>query len=100
MKVLLVKPVVSRNVVLNVVPPIGLGYLATALRKNNIKVELIDCVLSRMDQEALRDYVIGSNPDVLGFSIFSHDIISVTESAKLIKQALPNITILLGRAHP
>lgn len=100
MKVLLVRPVTSSDVVLNVVPPIGLGYLATALRKNNIKVELVDCVLKGMDHAALTDYAVQSKPDIVGFSMFSHDLPSVSKSTRLIKEVLPNVTILLGGPHP
>ena len=49
MKVLLVRPITGRDVVLNVVPPIGLGYLASALRKHNIEVDLLDCILKKID---------------------------------------------------
>ena len=44
MKILLVKPVAKRNEIYNIIPPIGLGYLATALRRVGVEVDILDCV--------------------------------------------------------
>lgn len=52
-------------------PPIGLGYIATQLKKKNIKVKLIDAVASRL---SLKDLLIRINkvkPKFIGLNIFT-----------------------------
>ena len=46
MKVLLVRPISETHIIS---PPVGLGYLATALRKGNHQVEILDCVKEKMN---------------------------------------------------
>lgn len=51
-------------------PPLGLGYLAAALKKHGADVELVDCTFLTM-QEAL-NRIIHSNPQIVGvYSMFS-----------------------------
>ena len=38
----------SSNVEEDYLPPLGLGYIATYLKKANIDVELVDCVQQRL----------------------------------------------------
>ena len=100
MKVLLVRPVTPERLVLNVVPPMGLGYLASPLRKNKIAVDILDCVQRGCDYPQFENFVKEYNPDVIGFSSFSHDIPSVEQSIGLLKEINSRIVTFVGGPHP
>jgi anaerobic magnesium-protoporphyrin IX monomethyl ester cyclase len=46
-------------------PPLGLGYLASALQQIGADVELVDCTFQKPQQAIER--VVGAHPDVVGF---------------------------------
>ncbi len=100
MKVLLVRPVTPKRVVLNVVPPMGLGYLASSLKKNGIAVDILDCVQRKYDHFHFVDFVKKYNPDVVGFTSFSHDVPSVEKSIKLVKEVNSRVVTFVGGPHP
>ncbi len=51
-------------------PPLGLGYIAAALRKKGVKVDLVDCTF--LDRKEAVGKVKRSKPQVIGFySMFS-----------------------------
>jgi radical SAM superfamily enzyme YgiQ (UPF0313 family) len=52
-------------------PPLGLGYIATSLQRNNITVELIDSVALNISLENLLSRVRKVKPAYLGINIFS-----------------------------
>ncbi|MDD5085089.1 MAG: radical SAM protein [Candidatus Omnitrophica bacterium] len=99
MKVLLVRPVTSDKLVLNCVPLLGLGYLASALSKIGVSVRILSCVKEKMGQSELIAYIKGYCPDVVGFTAFTHDIPSVKESLGLIKNYRRDITTIVGGPH-
>jgi len=100
MKVLLVRPVTPEKVVLNVVPPMGLGYLATSLKNSGIAVDILDCVQRKYGYSQFTDFVKGYNPDVVGFTSFSHDVPSIEQSIKLVKEINSKIVTFVGGPHP
>ncbi len=101
MKILLVKPVVPKNFVLNCIPPLGLGYLATALRQAGInQVNILDCVKDNLSYEDFQKKVKRFKPDVVGFSVFSHDLTSLKKSLEITKRINPKIITIAGGPHP
>jgi radical SAM superfamily enzyme YgiQ (UPF0313 family) len=98
MKVLLVNPI-TRNISLSS-PDLGLGYLAGALKKENYRVEILDCVNLRMTFKKFEDYIAGLDFDVIGFRVFSTDLFSVKKSLLIVKRKCPDAKIILGGAHP
>jgi anaerobic magnesium-protoporphyrin IX monomethyl ester cyclase len=52
-------------------PPIGLGYIGTHLRKNGIEVELIDAVAQRIPLQDLINQLTAIQPDFVGVNIFT-----------------------------
>jgi radical SAM superfamily enzyme YgiQ (UPF0313 family) len=95
MKVLLVRPVDKQIEKIETWPPLGLGYLATALRKNH-SVEILDCPRQKITYEQFDTYVRQSKPDVVGFSLISLSLISTKKSASIVKQINPKITVIVG----
>lgn len=101
MKILLVKPVVPKNFVLNCIPPLGLGYLATALRKAGIdQINILDCVKDNLSYEDFEKTIKRLKPDVVGFSVFSHDLPSLKKSLEITKKINPKIITIAGGPHP
>jgi len=101
LKILLVKPVTPSGLVLNCVPPIGLGYLATALRNAGFKeIGILDCVKEGLDYVLFRKRVRAFNPDVIGFQVFSQDLPSLEKSLKMVKEVRPRIITVAGGPHP
>jgi anaerobic magnesium-protoporphyrin IX monomethyl ester cyclase len=63
-------------------PPLGLGYIASSLRKHGIHVELIDCTFLSPEEALLR--IKRSKPQIVGFySMFSMKKTSMDMASKL-----------------
>ena len=97
MKVLLVRPVSGTYIIS---PPIGLGYLATALRKAGHEAKILDCAKERFDLDAFGQFVKKVRPDAVGFQVWSCDVPNVRESLQIVKAVNPNIVTIIGGAHP
>ncbi len=83
-----------------VVPPVGLGYLATALRRAGFNsVTIIDSIRENLSIPQLVDKLVSLNPRIIGFQVFSSDFVSVRDSINLIKQKIPGAMIILGGPH-
>lgn len=98
MKILLVNPI-TRNISLSS-PDLGLGYLATALEKENHNVDILDCVNLKMTFEKFENYIADIDVNVIGFRVFSTDLLSVKKSLSIVRNKRPDVIIILGGAHP
>ena len=96
MKVLLISPMSESHYF---VPTVGLGFLATALRKNNFNVGLIDGVKSRLTVEKLSRIILKNKPDVIGISFFSCDFSIIKEYVNKIKEINKETIVILGGPH-
>jgi radical SAM superfamily enzyme YgiQ (UPF0313 family) len=96
--VLLITP--SRESNQYIVPPIGLGYLATALRKDNFNADIFDTVKKNLNQQQLLNKIKKFNPKILGIQLFGYDVSPSKNFLKLVRKELPLIKIILGGAHP
>lgn len=95
--ILLITP--SRESNQYIVPPIGLGYLATALRNENFSVDIFDTVKKNFNQHQLLEQIKKTNPKILGIQLFSYDVSPSKKFLKKLKKELPLIKIILGGAH-
>ena len=100
MKVLLVNPPVPKRTILNVLPPIGLGYLSTALKKNGIVVNILDCIKKKLAFSDFVEEVKKSQPEVIGIQVFSHAFEMVKKGLTLIRKAKDDVVIVVGGPHP
>ncbi len=66
-------------------PPLGLGYIATNLRRNGIDVALIDAVDSRIPLKELSEILIEFRPDFIGLNIFTTNYDLVKELVETIR---------------
>lgn len=99
MKILLVQPIKDKRRVLNLMPNLGLGYLATSLRKK-FTVQILDCVKENIDFDAFAHFIKKNQFDVIGFTMFSCDIESIRQSIKIVKDINPKIVVVVGGPHP
>jgi len=100
MKIVLIRPVTKKELVLNVVPPIGLGYLASSLRNHGHDVLIVDSVKDGLTQDELVSLVLGESPKFIGFQVFSHDVQSVTRTIAMVKERDASVIALVGGPHP
>ncbi len=80
-------------------PRIGIAYLAAYLRKNKIKVKILDCKsldLSYQDVAAvIREY----NPKIVGLGPFTEEIYEAYKVCQVAKGVNPDIITIFGGPH-
>jgi len=97
MQILLITPISNTHYI---VPPIGLGYLASALRKNGFgSVSILDCIKEGFDFNDFEDFIKKEKPEVIGFQVFSFDFARVKRSIGIVKKINPESIIIVGGAH-
>lgn len=82
------------------VPPLGLGYLATAARRDGFDVHILDCTRDRLDSDGFRRRILESRPRMVGFQTFSYDFHTVRQALAVVKEIDPGIVTVVGGAHP
>ena len=74
-------------------PPFGLGYIGNELKKNNLKVELLDCVLDNLTMSEIVEFIQSKQPKFVGINIFSVNFELVK---KIIEKYPDDTTFLVG----
>lgn len=96
-QILLVTPISDTHYV---VPPIGLGYLASALRKSGFKnLSILDCIKERYNYGDFETFIKREQPQIVGFQIFSFDFLRVKRLIGIIKKVNPETIVIVGGAH-
>jgi len=96
MKILLAK---LKSEADEIIPPIGLGYLATAVRKKH-EVEILDCLKGNIGIEKLVDFIAKKNFDLAGVLFFTMNFPDVKKFSELLKQKSPGTKLVVGGPHP
>ncbi len=100
MKVLLIVPPKKSYFGLEKFPPVGLGYIATALRKHNHEIQIVDCVRDQISLSGLKQVIEEKKPDVVGITVWSLSLKEASDALKLAK-SLNNVVItVVGGPHP
>ena len=99
MKLLLMTPLSVYVHEIPEIPDLGLGYLATALRKSGHTVLLEDWG-SRLGPDDLADLLRSSRPDLVGVKVFTKDAAGARKTIDVIRQALPEAVVVIGGPHP
>lgn len=97
MKVLLVKPYSDFP---TRIPPLGLGYLASALRAAGHEPRVLDCPRQGLDRDAVAETLAGWQPGVVGFQTFTADLPVIRELCADARRLLPGAVLVLGGPHP
>ena len=96
MKILLVKPKLRVD---NILPVLGLGYLANAI-KDKHAVRILDCMKEDFSLDDYARYLKDYKPDVVGIQCFTYDIYIVADYLKQTRQILPDAITMIGGPHP
>ncbi|MFZ3060705.1 MAG: radical SAM protein [Candidatus Methanoperedens sp.] len=97
MKVLLINP---PSGIENPILPLGLGYIAAVLEKNDIDVKVIDATALHLNQMQLVNEIISFQPDIVGVSIMTPTYSASIETVRMIRKIAPKIVIIVGGPHP
>ncbi|MFZ2088632.1 MAG: radical SAM protein [Desulfobaccales bacterium] len=81
-------------------PPLGLIYIATAAQKTlGDKIIIVDAYSEGLYAEEAAARVLSHQPDVFGLSVMSTNINRGLKLLKMVKQARPTVTTVLGGQH-
>ena len=80
-------------------PPLGMAYMASIMRKNGYDVGLIDGYAMKYDKDELIERIRQENPDILMFGTVTPAFRTVIEWLEIIKHNFPNVPIILGGPH-
>ncbi len=80
-------------------PPIGLMYVAAALEKAGFDVNILDNYLMKKSIVEVKQLVLNLNPQIVGITCGSATYARCIETAKAIKEVLPNCKIVVGGWH-
>ena len=97
MKVLLIKPYSHFP---TRIPHLGLGYLATALRRAKHTPLIADCTRESINCRGLLHLARESAAEVVAISMFSADFPVVSDLIPKLRRALPGANLILGGPHP
>jgi len=106
MKVLLVnppwrnKPKSLWSGISGVLPPLGLGYLASMLLNKGIDVQILDLNAHQQQPEALADFLQDKKFDWIGITATTNLVPAAKKLAQLARQQMPSAKIILGGVHP
>ena len=96
MKILLVKPKLRLD---NIIPVLGLGYLAHAIRDKH-EVRILDNMKEDLTLDEYAEYLALFKPDVVGIQCFTYDIYVVADYLRTTKQTLLHASTIIGGPHP
>ncbi len=99
MKILLIQPFKDPGLMGESYPPIGLGYLATAVRKNGHSVYILDCLKDNYNYRNFIRNVKNISPDLVGINLFSISVPFVDKMIDMINKEIPHTIIVLGGPH-
>ena len=100
MKILLINPLTSERGMVNITPNLGLGYIATSLRKNGFEVDIWDGVKKGLTRKKLKERLKMLDYDVAGFQTYTYSVPYVQEGLKWAKSLNPKVITIIGGAHP
>ncbi len=95
MKIVLARPCYHTHIV---TPPLGIGYLASALRAKGHAVEMADGLLSGEPNTALTGRILAGKPDIVGVTALTSFFHEAADLARLLKKA--GVPVVMGGVHP
>jgi len=89
----------SMKRIMNVVQPLGLGYIAALLERDGYGVAIEDCQCLELDHEGLTARLKKFGPDIVGISATTPTFASTLITARTVRRSLPNAVVVIGGAH-
>ena len=99
MKVLLTQPLTLYVEEPPLIPDLGFGYIATQLKKKAYDVFLRDWNMNP-NIDSFKTCLTETRPNVVGMKIFTKDVGAAKKTISIIREALPQVTIVIGGPHP
>ena len=99
MKILLLNPISASKMPI-VIPNLGLGYLASALRNRGHSVSILDCNKEQLTMKDISVCLREKSYRLIGIQVYSCDISTAKRTVEIIKQITPETTIVVGGPHP
>jgi len=81
------------------VPPVGLAYIASFLKKANCSAKLIDLMFTALNWEDVRNLIKDKSPQWVGISATTPQINEAFITAKIVKEVNPEIKVVIGGIH-
>ncbi|NOZ86514.1 MAG: B12-binding domain-containing radical SAM protein [Deltaproteobacteria bacterium] len=78
---------------------LGLGYLATALRRNGLAVEIEDLCRPFSSPKSFAAKVAVSRPKVVGFKVWTPALGLVRKYVRAVREAVPGVQLIVGGPH-
>lgn len=89
----------SMRLVQNIIPSLGLSYLAAVLEKNSYNVRIIDCTLG-IAYEHLKDILYNAEkPDIIGITATTPTFGSARTVAEIARSLFRDSLIVIGGVH-
>jgi radical SAM superfamily enzyme YgiQ (UPF0313 family) len=79
--------------------PLGLGYIAAILRKNNFDVKVFDLLIDKKSDDEVLNFIKYFLPSIIGFSAVTPVVNSAYRLAEKIKKTFPDIFLIIGGPH-
>jgi radical SAM superfamily enzyme YgiQ (UPF0313 family) len=98
-KILLMAPITSLIRGVPLFPDLGLGYLASAVRKAGYQVDIRSWNMNP-SVENFKRYIEDKQFDVIGIKVFSKDVGAANKTIKIIRSMSPETVIVVGGPHP
>ena len=83
-----------------IIPDLGLMYLASALRDTGYDVSILDCRREGLDYDDLADRLEAMKPGIVGIKSYSNEAGRVARMASVARKVLPESVIVIGGPHP
>ncbi len=79
--------------------PLGILSIAALLKQHGIDVKVLDADIEGLTVEETVERILGWEPDLVGFSLMTPQLISALEASARLKAMRPDLCIVLGGAH-
>ncbi len=84
---------------IGLVPPLNLCCLAAVIEDAGYPAAIYDCEAKGNSEEQLINYLRAAKPDIVGISIITTNFHGALLTAKIVKQVLPQATVICGGSH-
>jgi len=84
--------------VLNVIPSLGLAYIAAVLEREGHEIKIFDCTIG-IPHEGLRKKLSEFQPEIVGITGTTPSSQNIFKVARNVRKDLPEAIILVGGAH-
>lgn len=82
-------------------PPIGLLYIATAIKKNtDWEIVFLDMNAEKINYIDLPSKILEIKPEIVGMTALTFTILDVLKTAEIVKNTNNSIKVMIGGIHP